>query len=238
MSNHISKWAGSDTLYNARPEWNIEFDYQYNSLGFRGKDLLLNAPCLVSFGCSITEGVGVPEYMRFGDLVAEELGLTHYSFARGGSDMSEVLNNIHQFFNTHVDTLDVKKIIILWPDHSRFPRFIDNMEPHIAVAYSHTVNGWEEDFIVHWDNYVSPIFLINIMRTVEVLCKNKDIQLVQTCVRPITFDIENTASFIPRKEFDYLEYCFHYGDFGRDKHPGPNSHRYIADTFIKKLTSD
>ena len=232
MPNHVGEWSGSDTPHNARPEWDIKFDYRYNSLGFRGKEPVPNTPCLISFGCSITEGIGIPEHMRFGDIVADELNLTHYSFARGGSDMSEVLNNIHQFFHSHADILDVRKMIILWPDLSRFPRLVDNNGIHTTVSYSHTVNGWEEDFIVHWDRYVSPIFLANIMRMVEVLCKNKDIQLAQTC-NGMMFDLGDTPSFISKKEYS-RNHC----DFGRDHHPGPNSHRYIADVFIKKLTSD
>ena len=55
--------------------WNIDFKYRFNSLGFRSNEIVHGKDSLVTFGCSHTLGVGVPENYRWSDLISKELDL-------------------------------------------------------------------------------------------------------------------------------------------------------------------
>ena len=98
-------------LNSKNPRWrwhNTQIDYNFNSWGYRtveysslGKDFIL------TLGCSETEGIGLPEHMRWSNLLAQQLGCDLYC---GG------------LLGQGADT--VARQSVLWSTRLRLPRAV------------------------------------------------------------------------------------------------------------------
>ncbi len=58
--------------------------YKFNSMGYRGHDPDWNKPLLMTFGCSLTMGIGLPQNVVWPWLVGQELDLEVVNFSMGG----------------------------------------------------------------------------------------------------------------------------------------------------------
>jgi len=60
------------------------FTYSFNSLGFRGPEFT-DEPCLVTLGCSLTFGIGLPYDSTWAVLLAKKLDLKLVNLGVGGT---------------------------------------------------------------------------------------------------------------------------------------------------------
>jgi hypothetical protein len=126
VAGSVQPFYATDDGIDMNSEWSHgDFVYRFNSLGFRGEEPKPDVPCIVTLGCSITMGVGVPEEMRWGDLVAEHYGIQHYNFGLGGSDGLSLLENAAYLLSGRID-LDIRAMLVLWPGNNRFSYWSDD----------------------------------------------------------------------------------------------------------------
>jgi len=237
--NETREYFSTDTGVAPRlnPEWTEPFTYTFNSLGFRSKEPVPGEECVVTFGCSYTVGVGIPQEKRFGDIVARNLNLAHYDFAVEGADMIQVAHNFSTFFDKEFHQLNPKHILILWPDIARFSWLgaDDRNIPLIVREVPATVddNSWQGQFMAQWGNNVSIVYLMQCIRFVEMLCRKYNIKLLQQCVNNVFVGTNlDSWKYCP----DALNPAWNntmYWDNSRDYHFGPISHEKIANSFLK-----
>ena len=115
-----------DSLESPKP-----IEYRFNSLGFRSPEISDTGPCVVSFGCGHTVGNGIIEKFRYADQVAKKLNLNHYSFAANDSDCLSVVQNINHFLKNKMHNLDVKLILVFWPDYTRVSHIVNGKQKQI-----------------------------------------------------------------------------------------------------------
>jgi len=222
-----SKWYYScDNASTVRPEYTgPDFDYRYNTLGFRSPEIIVQNPAVVSFGCSITQGVGVPEQLRFGNLVADQLALDHYSFACAGSDSLSVLRNVTAFFKNKQHGISTKLIVILWPHFSRVSICEDkNVLPKTLQSPN---NHNYSDYHVSWSILSGRTYLLEYIKTVDLLCDLHDIKCIQMNVEYINQQSLPIKSFYQQAAWYKNKRQIYDTDMGRDTHPGIASHSKI-----------
>jgi len=127
--NKVIIWRDSDSeeLYNENikkfgSDWHYaknNFSYTYNSLGYRGRELSVveDRKFFIVYGCSHTEGVGLADYERWGDLLEGKMQLPSLNFGRGGSGPDLVhLNSLLFLKNAGKRP---KFVVIQWPEITR-----------------------------------------------------------------------------------------------------------------------
>jgi hypothetical protein len=224
--------------YGVDNECNVpgfDINYKWNSLGFRGAEPSKNNKSLVTFGCSFTTGVGVSEEDRFGDVVADRIKCQHYCFGTPAADNLTIFHNFIRLFSSDAIDMNIDTVLIFWTYKSRFT-WLDNND--ISTEYYSDIEDgqWQVPFIEQWDQFVSGCYLEEMMRAVDMTCRNKNIKLIQTSA-DTTVKIDNLSSFVRYNGFDQN------GEFRMDKgrdgrHPGPSTHKKIADFFENSLTKN
>jgi len=128
-NNKVIVWRDSDSeeLYNENlkkfgPEWHYaknNFSYTYNSLGYRGRELdsVDDGKFFIVYGCSHTEGVGIADYERWGDLLESKVQLPSLNFGRGAAGADLVHLNSLLFLKN--STKLPKFVAIQWPEITR-----------------------------------------------------------------------------------------------------------------------
>lgn len=123
----IIDWSGSDTPENFnknkhKDAWdNIKISYEYNSQGFRTREIenLLGQKVNIALGCSITEGIGLPVDQVWPSLIEQKLDYPVLNFGLGGGATDTVARIL-----TNVSTLyDIQTVFIMWPFINRIETY-------------------------------------------------------------------------------------------------------------------
>jgi len=108
---------------NPTPGWQADsFNYRYNSLGFRSREFNINDKnVIMTFGCSHTCGVGVPQH----DNWAEQFGHTYfsdhviYNTGLGGASA----DTIARLAINMIPIIKPKIVAVMWPSLHRFETY-------------------------------------------------------------------------------------------------------------------
>jgi hypothetical protein len=92
--------------------------YQYNSHGFRCKEFD-DEPCYLAFGCSHTEGVGLPVEQTWPVLLSTATNKPILNLGIGGSSFDTCV----RILDHYIDKLNISGIFLLQPSHSRLELF-------------------------------------------------------------------------------------------------------------------
>lgn len=92
------------------------FDYTFNSLGFRCTEFAEGSKNIITLGCSVTMGIGMPQSMSWPQLIAAELKLHCYNLGLGGHNNDTAFRLAHYY----IPKLKPKIVILLSPEQSRF----------------------------------------------------------------------------------------------------------------------
>lgn len=105
------KWDGKEPHVGTIDEHNT---YYINELGFRGE---VYKDCdLIALGCSITFGIGIPEYGRWTNILGNKLNKDVMNMGNPGASVETITNNI---FNYCSNNKMPKEIFCLFPDFFR-----------------------------------------------------------------------------------------------------------------------
>jgi len=164
---------------------------------------------LVALGCSFTMGIGVKQDSIWCSVVAKELNRSLTNLGSGGAG----LDTVFRIADHWLPKLKPKHVLLLTPPGDRIEVFADEI-PTIYSIEDHNKFGnrdwWATDINFELYNRRS-------LMAIELLC-------VQNQCKLTVIDSEENIKYLDR---------------GRDLvHPGPLSHRHIANLFIDLIQKD
>jgi hypothetical protein len=213
--DHIRYWQATDSLENLKQRTDNKYTetsiiYKHNSYGYRTQAFNLNStrPSILCIGCSYTYGTGVANEDSWVSLI-EQRYPDHdiYNLGYPGGAADNVIRTLLSVGNK----LNTKTVCVLWPGRYRFelyhPWYIQNI---LINDPSH-----QKFFIPE---------LLNDSHFVNLQYKNQAfLKLIAEKYQWRV--IENVTDWVNRILVDN----------GRDMHPGPATHKLIADNFINKI---
>jgi len=107
-----------------------QFDYRFNSHGFRCKDFN-DSPSIVFLGCSHTVGVGIPQECTFAEIVAKEINLNCVNLGIHASS----LDSAYRMATHWLPRLNCKFCVLLPPENSRLELFYLDSSPLSLSAW-------------------------------------------------------------------------------------------------------
>jgi hypothetical protein len=236
IAGSVRNYCGTDRPdISLRPDYDgPDFNYSFNSMGFRGPELDTSTPALASFGCSHTVGIGIPEETRFASVFAKKLGLINYCFAVNGSDNLSIMRNVTAFLKNNMENTSTKIILVAWSIRNRFSIAVepkDNRVEVIVPNQNHPLSGLD-DLKVLWAEHCADVYALECIKTVDVLCKLAKVKCIQITLdrKPFDIDFKNIASF-------YKDFMWDPLDMARDLHYGIRTHAMIADNLYDAFTS-
>jgi hypothetical protein len=185
-------------------------------------------------GCSISHGVGIELYQRYGKLISNKLNLPISFLTHSGSSISWAAD---QILRSDIRAND----LVIWglTSHTRFPYYGEHKINHI-LSNTYTENP-KFNKIIPIDQLDTPNMIYNaITKIFQVVqyCKKINAQLI---IGGLLVDEEfiKFTNIIP----NYITLCRKYGINGNDQfyddlgldnlHPGPVAHQYFADEILK-----
>lgn len=228
-SNRTLHWSGTDSKENylknlkkVSDDWYYKdriINYTYNSTGHRSKELddLDHENCILFFGDSHTEGIGLEVETTYPYLVSKDLGLDYYNFGLGGSGIDVLFYNLNVYLMKYPKP---KYISIYYSDNTRFVIKVDD-------AYK-LCGLWRDDndvtnFVRYGDStgyFVTKTELF--INLIELQMKTK--QIKHSNITLLDYDLPCKV-----RRYGMAEY-----DLARDlAHGGRILHRKIADDIIK-----
>jgi hypothetical protein len=216
--NLVAHWSGSDSEENFKRNPNPRYTkesiiYQYNSLGYRSReiDLSCSKPSIICLGCSFTEGVGV-NYSESWPAHIEQAFPDHnvYNFgtrSTSGDYIARALYNIGNLLNTST-------VFILWPEMFRYEIYHDDsigyILPNQKLVKDHNSYHYTPDTLTDSNFYnlrQKNIAIINLLKMLY------NYQVIE-------YNPQELKKMYPP---------------GRDSHPGELWHKTIANIFLEKF---
>ena len=182
-------WSGSDSLEryqtncqnNTKKELlsNLGFSdtsitYKYNSYGFRDEEFD-HRPCGMVFGCSHTEGVGLPNEAVWPRVLSELTGTWVWNFGVGGSS----LDTVFRLLDFWLPYFTPKFVAVCIPPLGRVEVF-DRGNPATLIPESHNHSPELTNFYKLWsssDDNMDISRRKNLL-AIEKLCNNRNIHLI------------------------------------------------------------
>lgn len=208
FANQTLKWFGADdpeTFEKNLADPNLrsvlercgwldqEIEYKFNSHGFRSPEFDSTIPHVCAFGCSITLGMGIQAEQRFGDLLAQSLGVACYNFGvTGGSDSTSF-----RLIHTWLPKLNPK--LVIW--QSTYPQRFEIINNHKAEMLSVSAEGDQATQIRQEQMYKiwitneenSQLLAIKNRLAIRALCQSLTIKLVEICHEDLLLPWPNPA---------------------------------------------
>ena len=192
--------------------------YNFNNQGFRCADFR-DGLSIIFLGCSFTLGVGLPKKDIFPTLVANELNLTCYNLAQGGSS-SDTAFRLGYYW---IPQLKPKIVVMLAPEIHRLEHLYMTEKSEIEYArfYPQALNPeeWYQKYILIKEN--SDLNRIKNRLAIENICQHENVKLL------------------------YLTYEDHFlkfrEDFGPEHmardlaHPGKITHKKFAEEILSMI---
>ena len=182
-------WSGSDSLSRFQHNWqdaekkviltNLGFSetnisYKYNCYGFRDEEFD-RRPGGMAFGCSLTEGVGLPVDNTWPRVLSKLTNTWVWNLGVGGSS----LDTVFRLLDFWLPYFTPKFIAICVPGSSRVEIF-NHGNPTTLVPQSQIDDNMLENFYKLWtssDDNMDIARRKNLL-AIEKLCNDRNIQLV------------------------------------------------------------
>jgi len=158
-----------------------DFTYRINNSLFRSLDFnTIPEKFILTAGCSVTFGQGLPEEYRWGSLVSQKIGLPVYDISAMGLDATGILKNITSFISQYNKP---EYILIFFPMVNRFKgvlstKFIKDSE----IVFSQPLGGKTKEELVKWinlkENLVGFFDFVSGIRMLETYCSEANIKLL------------------------------------------------------------
>jgi hypothetical protein len=180
-ANKTYRWLGTDNeqfyLENLKDPnkkklledngWiNRQFDYTFNSHGFRCKEFS-DLPSIVFLGCSHTMGVGIPQEYTFAEIVARETNLNCVNLGVSGSS----IDTAYRMAVHWLPKLNSKFCVLFPTDNSRVELFYLESIPLSLTSWtlnSPNIPKSARDFYKIW-SYNENNLIINHQKTIEAI---------------------------------------------------------------------
>lgn len=159
----------------ARPEYN----YVWNSDCVRSIEFSTK-PRIVALGCSITLGQGMPENLRWTDLLSNTIGEPIGNISYSGGSIARVISSFFGMLNQYKYNPEI--VICNFPNFERF-YFIDSnaskvydYRVHIKKKVTKATAPWDYETILpyEWAYFQN----LEYIKMLEVLCESAGIKLI------------------------------------------------------------
>jgi hypothetical protein len=182
------------------------FTYQFNSHGFRCKDLV-SGPNIMFLGCSQTVGVGIPVHHVWTELVSSNLKMNCANLGVGGSSVDTAFRMCHGY----IDKLN-PKIVVFMKNYDMRLEIFDETGPK-------NLGSWAENSQIYqrWatNNYNDYFQREKNTLAIRTMCNTRKIKLIEVEV----------------KDYNKMQI-----DFARDlAHFGTDTHRLISYSILSKI---
>ncbi len=184
--------------------------YQFNSLGFRGNEPDWKNPLLMTFGCSWTMGIGLPQTVVWPWLVGAALNLPVVNFSMGGMSSDWCFRMAEYWVPEKRPVLAV----MLAPAHERLELVVD----HLGTGYAYSAQDIESDkFLQSWFAYSENARLNSVKNRLAFLALCRQVGVPALCYDAYEWFGKS------REEIG----------FARDyMHGGPAGHKFLADKIL------
>jgi hypothetical protein len=125
-----------------------DISYSYNYQGFRSEEFD-DRPCGLAFGCSFTEGIGLPLEAAWPSVLSEKLNLKVWNLGQGGA----ALDTVFRLLDHYVDVFDPKFVAVFMPPENRY-EYHDRFGEYRTVLPSSLDLERYKDFAKEW--FVNP----------------------------------------------------------------------------------
>jgi hypothetical protein len=207
-------WMSPDSqekfIKNPRPGYTeTSIIYKHNSHGFRSKEFELDSekPSILCVGDSFTYGIGVKEEHAWPSIIAESFPSHNvYNLGIPGA----AWDTITRYIVNASELFNTKLVLIYWPEVVRYELYHSDK---VTQLTSHDEKAFTPGMLVdcHFENLAEKNQLI-----VRLLSKIHGYQLIE-------------ASLNGDLKFDGIV------DLGRDNHFGPETHKNLANHFLKSI---
>lgn len=225
------KYLSEEEENSSKKDWQEDFSYYINDIGFRGRyPTTDNKQLLAFFGCSITFGSGLPEEYTYANLIARHYNKQYLNLGIPGS-------NIHRTalsFSAASKIWDIETAVINLPPFTRL-HYVDKTNHLHSILLTHKSEQVEIEAVRNnvLKNFSDQFLIsdsIDAIQWILDIAKLKNINLILS-----TWDPDNVQ--VIKQAFDLNILKFEILDKARDDHPGIESHKVFANEVINNLTS-
>jgi hypothetical protein len=230
FEKNLIKFYFNESFTGSIKEWlDPGNDYNLNNYGYRGPDFRGGID-LVTAGCSVTYGIGVPENGTWPSITAKKLKLSYINLSKPGASIEWVVNSLFSYFSEFGNP---KNVFVLFPgllrkelvlncnyNTSKYVDMKDFMHQGMnddstkgVVSYSFVTSDLGNKSVLLKRPFPveetipieDPIYRsFRAIRMLEIYCKSSNINLVWGSWSD---DLANLMKSIPRKYYspEYLE---------------------------------
>jgi len=183
-------------------------------------------------GCSISDGMGVQQHERYGNIISEKLNLPVSFLTRSGSSIEWAAD---QILRSDLEKNDIlfwgitnPKRFSFWDDMSMSVKFTNINKSHASSLAAKLIT--KEYFLSDHTQYKSITSIYQVIN----FCNKIGVKFIlATLIKGIESDMERMPNFIPLHGIFGQNHDDHYIDLGSDgSHPGLLSHKFFADSMI------
>lgn len=230
FANQTLEWLGEDNLENfnkhsQHPDtqqrlkdagwFDKKITYQFNSIGYRGPEVVDTGDYFMSVGCSFTFGTAIQTEQRYTDIIAEKTGLKSYNFGvQGGCD-----DTSFRLALTWLDKLTPQFLIF----QNTFPQRFEVIDDQWGVIYGINAalgGSVPKDHGLMYKQILTTeaneqIRARKNQLAIRELCQEKGIRLI---------------------EISYIDFLKAHDSNARDMHhPGAQANRSVAEIILNTL---
>ena len=116
FGQNVIKFYFPENFTGSIQEWlDPDNEFNMNNYGYRGPDFSSNVELLTA-GCSVTYGIGVPETGTWSYLLAQKMGVSYAKLAKPGASIEWVVDQLFRYFHEFGNP---KYVAVLFPDMFR-----------------------------------------------------------------------------------------------------------------------
>jgi hypothetical protein len=226
----------SSPVEQKNQDWNQQdFDYKFNEYGFRDRPIV-DVVDTCYYGCSITTGIGVPEHLRWSNLLDSRCGWTSNNFSISGLGIEDCCYMFAQ--TTKLVKMDRAVFFLPVMHRTTIPAHTDknNLQyfrllPNYCDKLWNKVNGEEiynasDSFFRLPDTY----FLDRARTAINLIRYIAELNNIKVVLYSWDPNVLNLLKYNP--DFTIIKKDM----AGRDReHPGTDYHSRVADQFNKLL---
>lgn len=161
---------------------NRTIEYKFNSEGFRSDEFNVDSPSVLTLGCSLTTGIGLPIEETWSYQLAKSLGLSMYNLGIGGTS-SDVAFRLGLYY---IPKLKPQIVVFVPPDPYRFEVLVpsENYTHTICETYGpwtpSSANTEHVEFYKKWIANDSNAYLNRTKNILAIkhICKENNIKFV------------------------------------------------------------
>lgn len=140
-------------------EWryrDMDIDYEFNDWGYRTKNIEdLDREYLLTFGCSLTEGVGLHQDEMWATKLSNELKLDLFNLGMQSTGIDFQFYNTILFNSFSVENKWLPKMVVYqWPSNYRTTTFLKSDDNHneldLHLIFPHELKNKKVDLYVDW----------------------------------------------------------------------------------------